>query len=195
MGCCLIGFLEKAAIKVFGQRIFLKPLTSEFISEDYIRWMQDENILQFLTGRDKSYNVDELERYVAQMEKSPHDWLFGIFLKEGDKHIGNIKIGNANFLHRFGDIGLIIGNKDCWGKGYGTEAITLATEYAFNQVNLNKLLAGMIVDNVGSYKAFMKAGYREAGRLKSHVLVKGQFVDAVLVEKCKDMQSSKRKDR
>ena len=62
----------------------------------------------------------------------------------------------------------------------------MATQYAFDEMNLNKLTAGMIADNVGSYKAFIKAGYREVGRLRNHVLFKGRYVEAVLVEKCND---------
>ncbi len=183
----------KDFVKIMGERIFLELLSDEGISEDYVTWMQDKDVLQYLTGRDGGYSVQELKEYVTQMKKSPHDYLFGIFLKEENVHIGNIKIGNVNSLHRFGDVGLIIGNKDRWGKGYATEAVALATQYAFNGLNLNKLTAGMVVDNVGSYKAFIKAGYREVGRLTGHVLLKGRYVDTVLVEKCRDWHCEDKK--
>lgn len=176
----------KNLTQIVGERIFLEPLNDERISSDYIRWMQDQDILQYLTGRQGEYSEGELKDYVAQMNKSPHDHLFGIFLKKESTHIGNIKIGNIDFLHKFADLGLIIGNKSLWGKGYATEAITLATQYAFNGLNMNKLTAGMIVDNVGSYKAFLKAGYREVGRLTRHVLFEGRYTNTILVEKCRE---------
>ncbi len=174
----------KNLVKITGKRIFLNPLNEEQVSSDYIRWMQDPQVLRYLTGRDKGYSRAELKRYVARMRKSPNDYLFGIFLKKKYQHIGNIKIGNVNALHKFADLGLIIGCKEEWGKGYATEAIALATQYAFQALRLNKLTAGMIVDNVGSYQAFIKAGYRKVGHLTRHVLFKGRYVDTVLVEKC-----------
>ena len=63
----------------------------------------------------------------------------GIFLKENNTHIGNIKIGNINHFHGYGDLGFLIG-KDHWNKGYGTESIKLATNYAFNQLKLHKVI-------------------------------------------------------
>lgn len=180
-------------VKITGERIFLEELSAERITQEYINWMQDEDILQYLTGRNGGYSAQELKEYVAQMKLSSNNHLFGIFLKEGNGHIGNIKIGNIDSLHKFGDLGLIIGNKNMWGKGYAAEAIALATQYAFNGLNLNKLTAGMVVDNVGSYKAFIKAGYREVGRLTRHVLLKGRYVDTVLVEKCRDWRCKDKK--
>ena len=170
---------------IVGERIFLRPLSDERISTDYISWMQDQDVLQYLTGRQGGYSEGELKEYVIQMNKSPNNHLFGIFLEKENTHIGNIKIGNIDSLHKFADLGLIIGNKSLWGKGYATEAITLATEHAFNELHLNKLTAGMVVDNIGSHRAFIKAGYREVGRLKKHVLFKGRYTDTILVEKCR----------
>src|SRR3989338_6070106 len=157
MGKRFIGFSVENFIQIVGERIFLELLSDERISPDYMSWMRDQEVLQYLTGRQGGYSKEELKEYVARMNKSPHNHLFGIFLKKENTHIGNIKIGNIDSLHKFGDLGLIIGNKGLWGKGYAAEAITLVSQYAFNELHLNKLTAGMVVENVGSYKAFIKA--------------------------------------
>lgn len=171
--------------KILGDRIFLEALNPENFSADYVNWMQDEEVLRFLTGRTRPYAKKELEEYIDQMNKSSANYLFGIFLKAENIHVGNIKIGSIDPVHRFADVGLLIGNKSMWGKGYGTEAIGLITAYAFNKLSLNKLTAGMVVENAGSYKAFVKAGYREVGKLSRHVLLNGKYVDALLFEKCR----------
>lgn len=171
--------------KIFGKRIFLEPLNHKNFSRDYVNWMQDEEVLQFLTGRTKAYSMEELEEYVTKMNESPTNYLFGIFLRAGNIHIGNIKIGGIDPSHRFADVGLLIGNKDMWGKGYATEAIGLVTQYAFNKLSLKKLTAGMVVENIGSYKAFIKAGYKEVGKLSGHVISNGKHVDTILFEKCR----------
>lgn len=172
--------------KIIGNRIYLKILTTEDVGDTYLNWMRDEETVQFLESRWTAYSIEDLRAYVKQMNDSSKDFLFGIYLKENDKHIGNIKIGEINQIHKFGDIGLIIGNKQLWGKGYGTEAIKLATDYAFRELNLNKLKAGVYANNIGSYNAFIKAGYSEVGRYKNHRFHKDKFVDEILVEKCKD---------
>ena len=65
---------------------------------------------------------------------------------------------------KVGNLGLFIGNKEKWGGGYGTEAVNLATEYASQELNLNKLTVGIYGNNTVCYKAFLKAGYNEVGR-------------------------------
>ena len=173
--------------KIEGSRIYLRALSAQDVSEDYVQWMNDGDIIRYLTSRQGGYSEPELKEYVDRMNASASDYLFGIFLKGSHTHIGNIKVGSIDALHKFADVGLIIGKKEEAGKGYGTEAIQLVTRYAFEQLHLNKLIAGMISENVGSYKAFVKAGYEEAGRLKRHVLFQGEYSDTILMEKCQDV--------
>lgn len=169
-----------------GQRIFLRPLAEEDVDENYLGWMCDPLVTQYLESRDQPQTLETLRAFVRSMNASSRDHLFGIFLVQGGEHIGNIKIGSLREPHRSADLGLIIGPRSAWGKGYGTEAITLATRHAFEQLGLNKLWAGMYAENLGSYHAFLKAGYREVGRFRRHILFNGRFIDSILVEKCRD---------
>lgn len=169
-----------------GQRIFLRPLVEDDVGEEYLEWMRDPLVTQYLESRDQTQTLDTLRTFVRSMNASPRDHLFGIFLVQGGEHIGNIKIGSIREPHRSADLGLIIGCRSAWGKGYGTEVIALATRHAFEQLGLNKLWAGMYAENLGSYHAFIKAGYREVGRFRRHILFKGRYIDSILVEKCRD---------
>lgn len=169
-----------------GDRIYLKVLSPDDISKAYVDWMRDEEVIQFLESRWRAYTMEDLKQYVISTNESSTEFLLGIFLNDSGEHIGNIKIGAINQVHRFGEIGLIIGNKNVWGKGYGAEAIRLASDYAFNELDLNSLVAGIYADNIGSYKSFIRAGYREAGRLKKHRLYKGNYVDQIIVEKVRE---------
>lgn len=170
-------------MNLIGKDIYLKILSSEDIGQNYLNWMNDPEITQYLESRWKSYNISDLQNFVGKINESNSEFIFGIFLKSDNIHIGNIKIGNINQIHRYGDIGLIIGERQCWGKGYATDSIILATKYAFEELNLNKIIAGMYVNNIGSYKAFIKAGYTEVGVFKNHVFFKGKYIDQYIVEK------------
>ncbi len=178
---CLVG-----SVDIKGNRIVLKTLSPENVTQNYLAWVQDEEVMQFMESRWKSYTLEELKDYVRRMNESSNDFLFGIYTNDNNEHIGNIKIGEINIVHKFGNLGLFIGNKEKWGMGYGVEAVKLATEYAFRVLNLNKLVAGMYENNIGCYRVFFKAGYNEAGRLKKHRLCKGEYVDQIIVEKGKE---------
>ena len=164
-------------------RIVLKTLSPENVTQNYLGWMRDEDIIQFMECREKTYALEGLKDYTRMVGESHNDFLFGIYTSDDNVHIGNIKIGEINQLHKFGNLGLMIGGKIFWGKGYGTEAVKLATEYAFHKLRLNKLLAGIYENNTGCYKAFLKAGYNEVGRLKKHRLYKDEYVDQIIMEK------------
>jgi len=170
-------------MEIVGKRIYLRILSSEDVGDDYVKWMRDEETVRFLESKLKTYTLEDLKEYVKIINKSHADSLFGIFLRENNEHIGNIKIGGMDQVHQHGHVGIMIGDKNSWGKGCGKESIQLVTEYAFEELNLNKLIAGISANNIGCYKAFLKAGYNEAGRLKRHMFYKGEFVDKILVEK------------
>ena len=163
--------------------VAIRILRPEDVSEDYGSWLEDPEVNRYLECRWRAFSLDDLRAYVRAMNESPKDILFGIFLSDEDRHIGNIKIGNIDTIHRYADIGLLIGAKDAWGKGYGSIAIDLAALYAFRQLNLHKVVAGIYAGNTGSFKAFLKAGFRECGRLTQHRFCDGSYVDEILVER------------
>ncbi|HEO64085.1 MAG TPA: aminotransferase class III-fold pyridoxal phosphate-dependent enzyme, partial [Candidatus Omnitrophica bacterium] len=185
----------KKNIKISGGKIFLRVLTEKDVTQTYVGWLNDKSINQFLESRWVKHTIRGIKDYVRSMHDSPYNFLFGIFLKENNRHIGNIKIGNINRMNKFADLGLLIGDKTVWGKGYGTQAIKLATQYAFENLKLNKLIAGINELNAGSYKAFIKAGYEEVGIFKKHAFYKGNFVNSILVEKCNsDSMANKKQE-
>ncbi len=168
------GFLE-------GERIYFREVRLDDVNENYYRWMNDSSVNDYLESRFYPHSLKTLEDYVLSKLGDEQNVFFAIVLKGDNRHIGNIKLGPINAIHRFADIGIIIGETDCWGKGYGTEAILLMVDYAFNKLNLHKLTAGCYVNNKGSIKAFKKAGFLQEGIRKSQYYCKGKYVDDVLL--------------
>lgn len=166
-----------------GRNIFLRKLNISDVNKDYLKWLNDPQVNRFLESRFEKWSLRKLKNYVKSVNKNKAYLFLAIISKDNNRHVGNIKIGSVNQYHKFGEIGIIIGEKQVWGKGLGREAIELATRYAFKKLKLNKLIAGIYANNAASYKAFIKAGYREAGRLKKHRFFKGRYVDEISVEK------------
>jgi RimJ/RimL family protein N-acetyltransferase len=127
--------------------------------------------------------MESIRNYVKAVSGSSEDYLYGIY--ESNEHIGNIKL-HTNMHHNLGDIGLIIGDKTKWGRGYATEAIKVLTKHGFDTLELHKISAGVYSDNIGSMKAFYKAGYAEDGRhertyMSRPSLIWGDYVDEVIM--------------
>jgi len=169
--------------KIFidGERIYLRRVMVSDVDTNYHRWMNDPEVTSYLESRFLSNGLESLRSYVEAMAKDRDNLFLGIILKEQDRHIGNIKLGPINWIHRYGDIGIIVGEKDCWGKGYAAEAIGLLSRYAFDVMNLNKLTAGCYGKNIGSVKTFQKAGFSVEGVREQQYICDGTYIDAVMM--------------
>ena len=164
-----------------GERIYLREVRPSDVNENYYRWMNSPEITRFLESRFYPNSMEGLREYVASKLGDRDNIFLAIVLKDGDRHIGNIKLGPINWIHRFADIGIIIGEKDCWGAGYASEAIQLIANYAFRELNLHKLTAGAYDQNQGSIKAFQKVGFVIEGVRKRYFYYHGEYVDDVIL--------------
>lgn len=147
----------------------------------YLRWMNDPEVTAQLESRFRAWTGKELEQYILDIQQSKSHVFCAIVLNEGDRHIGNIKIGPIHPFHLSGDIGIIIGEKDCWGQGYAAEAIGLLSDYAFQELGLHKITAGAYSENKGSVQAFLKCGFAIEGIRKGAYRLGDQWVDGVLM--------------
>jgi RimJ/RimL family protein N-acetyltransferase len=162
-----------------GNKIYLRGVLPDDADGNYINWMNDSDITQFLeTGYFPSSSTD-LEEYISDIGNNDDVLFLAIVDNETDKHIGNMKLGPINWIHRRGDVGILIGEKDFWGQGIATELIRLITSHAFNNLNLHKLTAGCYEENKGSKKAFEKVGFKEECRREKHAHYNGSYTDLI----------------
>ena len=168
-------------VPIEGPRLVLRELTVTDVTEAYCRWLNDAAVTEFLESRFAPQNYDTIAEYVASIGNSPDSILFAMIERRASRHIGNIRLGPIDHNHRYAEIGLLIGERDCWGVGYAREAITLIRDYAFDRLGLHRLTAGCYAPNKGSEIAFLKAGFRVEGRRRHHYLLNGTYVDGVLL--------------
>jgi RimJ/RimL family protein N-acetyltransferase len=95
------------------------------------------------------------------------------------RHVGNVKIGPVIARHLYADVSYFLGDRDCWGKGLGTEAVRLVTRFGFDRLGLHRCQAGLYESNIASQRVLEKAGYSYEGRLKSQLLLDGRWEDHV----------------
>lgn len=167
-----------------GAPVYLRRLRERDVTPDYVRWMNDPVTNRFLESRLQEQTLESVREFVRSRQDSHQDYLFGIFIEGSDVHAGNIKIGPISAYHRRADVGLLIGEERFRGKGFAQHAIRLAMRFAFNELGLNKLTAGMYAPNEASFRAFTRAGWTLAGRLRRQSWLDDRFVDSLLVECC-----------
>jgi len=162
-----------------GKSIILRKLSIEDASEEYLNWMNDYEVVKFTESRYMVHTMESLKNFILHVNND-YNYCFAMVDIASGKHIGNIKIGNIHPIYKYADVGLIIGNKDFYGKGIATEALKLCIEFAFKQLKLHRLWAGIYDVNVGSIKAFERAGFVREGCEKEKCLFEGKRVDCYL---------------
>ena len=126
------------------EKIILKRLNlKKDISKKYQNWMNDFDVHKYTEQKYRKHSLVDIKKFVKEKNKSKNEFLYGIFLKRNNfsQHIGNIKLGPINFIHKNGDISYFIGEKKLWGKGYTTLAIKLISKinYTKQSFKLNRL--------------------------------------------------------
>ncbi len=179
---------KKSTFRPFieGKQIYLREVRVSDVNENYYNWLNDPEVNKYIETRYIPRSLQNIREFVEKMDGNPDEILFAICLKKTGLHIGNIKLGPINWVHRFADISLLVGEKTCWGKGIGTEAINILAGFAFNVLNFNKLKSGCYEDNAGSAKAFKKAGFIQEGTLKKQWQLNGRLQDELLFGLCRE---------
>lgn len=157
-------------------RLLLRKLTAADATPEYAAWLNDPAVNRFLEVRHVTHTVESCSAFIEQMNASADQHLFGIFLADCGRHIGNIKLGFVDRRNGTGQISLLLGDKSVWGQGYATEAIRSMTSHAFTGVDLQRVEAGVYESNLGSLRAFMKVGYTVEGFFRQKFLLEGRRV-------------------
>jgi RimJ/RimL family protein N-acetyltransferase len=113
---------------------------------------------------------------------SHHDHVFTIVEAGSERAIGRCLLFGLNKTDRTAEIGIFIGEKDCWGKGYGAEAMTLLLDYAFNLLNLNSVMLGVFSFNERAISLYRRLGFREIGRRREARIIGPDKHDAILMD-------------
>lgn len=161
-----------------GDDIFLSPIAADDDLAEYSDWLNDQETTQFMGSGKFPANRHHLREYIDSFNRSNNGMLLGIYAKKSSKHIGNITLQQIDWINGFGEIGIVIGNKESRGKGYAIESIKLVAEHAFCRMNLRKLYAGVVSGNDASKRAFEKVGFQVEGVLREHFYLNGKYLDA-----------------
>jgi diamine N-acetyltransferase len=162
-----------------GDRVTLRAIERDDLPR-YVAWLNDPEVTHHLTLYLPMNSDDEADWY-EQQRKDGTTQNFAIVVNEGEVHIGSVGLMGINHREQNAELGIVIGDRTYWGKGYGREAIQLLLNFAFTEMNLHRIQLRVDVSNSQATRCYRNCGFVEEGRLRDVVYHRGQFEDQLIM--------------
>ena len=167
-----------------GKLVRLRAEEPEILGAALSRWARDSEYFRLLDS-DPAFLWSEkwvkgwLEK--EQEKEPPEDIFFSIRTLEGDCLIGFISLGGFQWSHGEAWVGIALGERSYWGKGYGTDAMCVILRYAFMELNLYRVSLDTFEYNPRAIRSYEKAGFTFEGRLRSYLNREGRRWDVLIM--------------
>jgi ribosomal-protein-alanine N-acetyltransferase len=165
-----------------SERIILRELSTEDAQQTYLDWFADAETTRFLSAPAADIDIQSLCQYIQQNNACRSSLLLGIFAKQTKAHIGNVRLVGIDTIKSRTSIGILIGEKTDWGSGIASEVLIMATELAHSELGIKRVFAGCHEENIGSVRAFEKAGYIRADALANELAEEDRWMDGVVID-------------
>jgi diamine N-acetyltransferase len=165
-------------LNIEGELVALGPLSREHIPL-YLRWINDFGTTRTLGVPPRPMT---LEQETAWYEHAAVDdaWVgFTIYERSSGRAIGNCGLHEVDLANRRTVVGIMIGEPDARGRGYGTEAMRLLVDYAFTALGLHSVMLMVFEYNIAGRRCYEKVGFREIGRRRESRWYNGRFWDEI----------------
>jgi diamine N-acetyltransferase len=165
-----------------GERVRLRAIEREDLPR-FHAWLNDEEITEGLS-RYLPFSFVEEERWFEQMLARPsEEHPFAIELREDESWqlIGNVGLFNLDATARGAELGIFIGERARWDKGYGTEILGLMLRHSFETLNLNRVYLRVFANNARARRSYEKAGFVLEGTLRQAAFRSGQYIDMLIM--------------
>ena len=144
----------------------------------YVRWLNDPMVNRFLEARFEPQTRQSVVAYVLSYYGAAEKYIWGIYETGNHQILGTATLSSINRRHGSAEIGLLVGERDYWGKGASDEALEMVIGFAFDDLGLRRLTGGTYAPNQGMNFTFMRYGFRREGTLQEACLLEdGVYVD------------------
>lgn len=151
-------------IIIQSNRFILKTLNQGDVSDRYLKWLCSIDNPQIRYTR-KKHNLKDVKSYVSQREEDDTVLFLGIFVRDNDEHIGNIKYEPIVIEKHQATMGILIGEKYWRGKGVAAEVITASRIWLQTNLGIKKFSLGVDLSNISAIKAYEKSGFKKTSKL------------------------------
>ena len=146
--------------KLVGERCYLSPIDPDD-APACTAWLNDPEVAAGITFTRRIVNVAGERNALASLAGEPYH--FAIVTLDGDELIGNCGIGDVSAVDRTGELGILIGDKRFWNRGFGADAVRLLLRFAFLTLNLNNVRLTAHSFNKRAIRCYEKCGFKQCG--------------------------------
>ena len=164
-----------------GEKIYLTELDWDN-SETIRAWLNDPEVYEYLMVGHTPITKEDEQRYYEAHTAAPDAQSFEIHVAEDGRYIGNIGLKDIHPAHRHAELGIAIGRKEDWGKGFGFDAIVTCLRYGFDTLGLHTVKIRAHADHSRGLGLYRRVGFVEVGRERETVFQKGRFADYVVLD-------------
>lgn len=166
-----------------GQLIRLCAEEPQTLAEALTRWSRDTEYIRLLDDAPaQAWSTNKRKQWLEKVLEDPAQRLqFGIRTLADDQLIGFVGLGGIHHTHGDAWVGIGIGERAYWGKGYGSEAMRLILRYAFTELNLHRVSLGVFAYNTRARRSYEKCGFQLEGVIRQAFSREGQRWDLFLM--------------
>ncbi len=164
-----------------GSLVRLSARPADVFSKAFAQWDRDTETHR-LADSDPAqlWSEKKIKEFIEKDgEKNSQAFRFAIYTLAEDKPIGSVSLWVSSWSHGEAWVGIIVGDREYWGKGYGTDAMRLAVQYGFIELNLRRISLGLHGYNERALKSYQKAGFTLEGRMRGEGLRDGVRYDSL----------------
>ncbi|MBI5825548.1 MAG: GNAT family N-acetyltransferase [Chloroflexi bacterium] len=167
---------------LYGRRIRLRAVEREDVA-NFHEWVNDPEVTRGLAMYLPMSMADEENWFhsLASRDQKVRPLAIEIHKGKGWKLIGNCGAFDLNSVNRSAELGIMIGDKSEWNKGYGAETMTLLLRHCFETLNLNRVSLRVYTENIRAVRSYEKAGFVLEGRLREAVYKFGKHGDVLIM--------------
>jgi len=155
-----------------SKRFYLKSLTKDNITTNYVGWLNNPAGNEFINYAKKYHSFSELRDYVNEKAIDENVLFLGIFDKEKNIHIGNIKYEPIDFFKFSAIMGILIGEEKYRGIGVASEVIETSARWLYENHKINTIELCVDCANVNAIKAYEKCGFFLSDKANSDPTIK-----------------------
>lgn len=165
---------------ILGERIRFRAIEREDLPM-FVSWINDPEVRQYLLLDLPMSKVQEENWYENMLKQDPrtHPLVIEITTGQGWQPIGTISLFNFQDTHRNAELGIMIGDKKNWNKGYGQEAVRLLCKHGFETLNLHRIYLCVYAVNLRGIRAYEKVGFVREGCSREAIYHEDEYIDLV----------------
>ena len=171
---------QQPITNIVGEKVAFGPIRRD-LTHLFQMWPNDFEVRRFM-GPMRPTSLESIEDMYASIRKDDNQSYFTVYEKSELRPIGNAGLEGIDHAHGTAEFFIEIGDKESWGKGYGTEVTRLVLEYGFTCLGLHNINLWVFATHERGIRAYQRAGFRMAGRWRQAKRRAGRAYDLLLMD-------------